>query len=134
MFRSPCRSLAVLVLAGLAQLPSLGAAMAQPQRQQIVTPGYMPDPGVANRTIRGPRLEPGAVLCRSLEALDQRQALVARATADGADEPALPAGCALVAHRIAVEVLERRGMGRTRVKTQARHPEEGWTDAWLPQR
>jgi hypothetical protein len=54
--------------------------------------------------------------------------------ADGSDDPALPGGCALVPRRVAVEVLERRGAGRTRVKTLANRPEEGWTDALIPTR
>jgi hypothetical protein len=82
----------------------------------------------------GTRLEPGAVLCRTAEELQERQVALARQDAGAAGGPSVPAGCVMVSVRIPVEVLERHGPGRTKVKTLGRQEEIGWTDAWLPER
>ena len=133
MYRPTLRLAALLLLPVLGALPAAAQGQRPANPQTLVLPGIMPDPGVVNRRA-AQRLEPGSVLCRTVEALNQRQTALARANATGEDEPALPAGCVMLSRRIGVEVLERRGTGRTKVKTLATPPEEGWTDAWLPAR
>jgi hypothetical protein len=124
-------------LAALLCLASAAGAQSYLQNNStLVVPGTMPDPGVANRRINT-RLEPGAVLCHSAEELQERQASLVRQQAggQGAGERAwLPAGCVMLTARVPVEVLERLGPGRTRVKVLGRSQEIGWTDAWLPDR
>ncbi len=129
------------LLACLVALGCLGAGVAQaqaptpgrraPPNRGLGMPAALPDPTTSAGNV-GVRLEPGAVLCRTPEELQRRQAAM---VAQGAgDEPSLPAGCFLVGARTPVEVLERRGYGRTQVKTLGRTSETGWTDAYLPQR
>ncbi len=133
-------------MACLAALFCLASAVAEAQQAPPPVPNRrnrgngmtmapaMPDPG-GTRVAMGTRLEPGAVLCRTPEGLSARQAAIAAQSAgDDANEPLLPNGCVLVAARTPVEVLERRGYGRTLVKTVTRLEETGWTDAYLPQR
>ncbi len=129
------------LLACLVMLACLTVASAQAQvpgtarRQQpnggLSMPAALPEPTTTAGNV-GVRLEPGAVLCRTAEELQRRQA--AMATQGAADQPSLPAGCFLVGARTPVEVVERRGYGRTQVKTLGRNSETGWTDAYLPQR
>ncbi len=128
------------LLGCLVVLGCLGATAAEAQspgqrRQQpnrgLSMPAALPDPTTSAGNL-GTRLEPGAVLCRTSEELQRRQAAMVE---QGPDDPAtLPAGCFLVGTRTPVEVLERRGYGRTQVKTLGRSSETGWTDAYLPQR
>ena len=71
-----------------------------------------------------PRLDPGAVICRSEDDLLHRAALLR-------GEPAGPADCRQVTVPTAIQILHRAGPGRIEVKVTARD-EIGWTDAWLP--
>jgi len=96
---------------GTAPRPSAPAPV--PQRVQ-------PDPW--------PRLDPGAMLCDSKDALMQYQEAVA--TAAGAPVPLQP-GCTRVTQRMAVSVVQRDGPSRVQVKVTS-PPRVGWTDAWLP--
>jgi hypothetical protein len=81
-----------------------------------------------------PRLDPGAVFCRSAADLERRlQAL--RARARGSDDVALLTdNCVVISARTPIEIVERRGMGRTQVRITAAPGATGWTDAWLPER
>jgi hypothetical protein len=71
-----------------------------------------------------PRLEPGAVICRSEDDLLHRAALLR-------GEPAGPADCRPITVPTAIQIVHRAGPGRTEIKVTA-HDETGWTDAWLP--
>ncbi len=71
-----------------------------------------------------PRLDRGAVLCRSEGDLQRRAAIMR-------GEPAGPADCRPITEPTAIQILQRAGPGRTEVKVTARD-ETGWTDAWLP--
>jgi hypothetical protein len=127
------RLLGCLVVLGC--LGTVAAEAQSPARTPVgrglSVPAPLPDPVTTSGNI-GMRLEPGAVLCRTSEELQLRQAAM---VAKGPDDPAtLPAGCYLVGSRTPVEVLARRGSGRTQVKTLGRASETGWTDAYLPQR
>ncbi len=130
------RLLACLVVlgslgAGAAQAQSPGTGRRPPANRGLGMPAALPDPTTSAGNV-GIRLEPGAVLCRTAEELQRRQA--AMTTEGQNDQPSLPAGCYLVPARTPVEVVERRGYGRTQVKTLGRTTEIGWTDAFLPQR
>ena len=75
-----------------------------------------------------PRLDAGAVLCRS------RDELVARARME-ADQgiAAMPQGCRLVRNVTAITIVDRVPPGATQVKVRD-NGETGWTDAFLPDR
>jgi len=77
-----------------------------------------------------PRLDPGAMLCRSEDALKQYQE--AMATAAGDEQPALPADCTRVMEQMAISIVQRDGPSRVQVKSSSPPDRAGWTDAWLP--
>ena len=78
-----------------------------------------------------PRLDPGAVLCRTSDDLDRHAAnMVARVS--GGDTQA--ADCRIIAQPTGVQIVSRDGPGRTQVQLTAPDNATGWTDAWLPDR
>jgi hypothetical protein len=84
------------------------------------------------RGISGPRLLPGAVICKSEQDL-QNRAIVARKLSDGvADAGDSMAGCRMLNQERGVDILTRHGLGRTEVKLKP-SGEAGWTDVYLPQ-
>ena len=91
-----------------------GAAAAAPDAPQL-----KPDPVQ--------RLDAGALLCRTEDALRQHQAaILARLDGRDADEPA---GCHLVAAMTPVTVLGRHGPASTEVHLPGPPDQVGWTDA-----
>ncbi len=78
-----------------------------------------------------PRLDPGAVLCRSEDDLD-RHAANMTARVNGGDTQ--PANCRVIAQPVGIQILSREGLGRTKVKLAAPGNEIGWTDVWLPEK
>ena len=82
------------------------------------------------RGISGPRLEPGAVVCRSEEDL-QHRAVVSQRRADGVPDAGNPLeGCHLLDQQRGVDIVDRHGLGRTEVKVKPTG-ETGWTDAFI---
>jgi hypothetical protein len=71
-----------------------------------------------------PRLDPGAVLCRSEDDLARRAAFMR-------GEQAGPADCRPISQPTAIQIVHRAGLGRTEVRING-HSDTGWTDAWLP--
>jgi hypothetical protein len=89
------------------------------------TPGL---PDVKAQPLAWPRLDPGAVLCRTEEDLERLGARRRGETVDG------PIDCQIIRAATAVSIVQRRGPGRSEVR--ASDPRAagmtGWTDAWLP--
>ena len=119
-----------------------GVAMAQrstpaPQSRIDESDGKLPPsvpPPVSTlapiRGISGPRIEPGAVVCRTEEDL-QHRAEVSQRREDGVADAGNPLeGCHLIAQERGVEIVDRHGLGRTEVKVK-QTGETGWTDAYL---
>jgi hypothetical protein len=76
-----------------------------------------------------PRLDAGSVLCRSEDDLNRLGKRRAGEPVDG------PVDCQVIRVPTAITIVQRRGPGRTEVKTgDAQAMESGWTDAWLPQK
>lgn len=71
-----------------------------------------------------PRLDPGAVFCRSEDDLARRAAIMRGEQAD-------PADCQPINRPTAIQIVQRDGLGRTQVKISGSGM-TGWTDAWLP--
>ena len=82
-------------------------------------------PGVKAPPIVWPRLDPGAVLCRSQEDL-QRRAANLRGEQGG------PADCRLINAPVGIQIVQRNGPGQTEVRLANASKEVGWTDVWLP--
>jgi hypothetical protein len=85
-------------------------------------PAAIPDPW--------PRLEPGAVLCRTLEDLVRYQARLVRDQASDPSGP--PPDCRRIQDRIQITILEHQGPARTKVALSGSTAETGWTDSYLP--
>jgi hypothetical protein len=76
-----------------------------------------------------PRLDPGAVLCRTEDDLDRYAAnLIARVR--GGDQQ--PADCRLINQAVGISILGRHGPGSTQVKLAGTGNVTGWTNVWLP--
>jgi hypothetical protein len=76
-----------------------------------------------------PRLDPGAVLCRTEYDLD-RHASNMTARVSGAGTSA--ADCRIIGQPVGIQILSRQGLGRTEVRLSSSDGATGWTDAWLP--
>jgi hypothetical protein len=97
----------------------------QPQRAALPELKVQPEPW--------PRLDPGAVLCRTED--DFRQYLAAMAAKlDGASQVGRPAGCRLIQRQTPVVIVTQEGAGRTQVRISDASAETGWTDAYLPEK
>lgn len=104
----------------------------QHQHRQHAQPQKVALPDLKAEPDKWPRLDPGAVFCRT--AADLRQHLAAiEARLDG-DPGAVaePLGCAIVTQPTGVVVLTRDGPARTEVRLSDAPAETGWTDAFLP--
>ena len=78
-----------------------------------------------------PRLDPGAVLCRTEDDLDRHASnLTARVSGTGT----IAADCRIIGQPIGIQILSRQGLGRTEVRLSTPDGATGWTDAWLPDR
>ena len=85
-------------------------------------------PEVKAQPLAWPRLDPGAVLCRSEADLIRLAQRRSGEVADG------PVDCQVVRVAIGITIVQRKG-GRTEVKPSDAQPmESGWTDAYLPQK
>ena len=85
-------------------------------------PAAIPDPW--------PRLDPGAVLCRTLEDLARYQA---RLMGDQNPDPSgSPPNCRRIQERIKITILEHHGASHTKVALSGSTAETGWTDVYLP--
>jgi hypothetical protein len=74
-----------------------------------------------------PRLDPGAVLCKSEADLSL---LAASRRGAPVDRP----NCRLIHSPTAIQIEKRDGPGRTQVSLTGEDGQDGWTDAWLPDR
>lgn len=104
--------------------PGMGMGGGGAPRQRAIAP---PPPRLIPT---GPRLEPGALFCRSLEDLRRRVALQSGAAASAGPAPS----CRTLPGALSITVVSRAGPGAAQVQTVGAQPETGWTDAWLPER
>jgi hypothetical protein len=128
MHRSGCCSLA---LTAALLLVTSGA-----DAQNVIfnAPGLMPKkakpglPDVKARAAAWPRLDPGAVLCRSEADLARLAANRSGAGGGGA------ADCRVINTPTTIDIVQRAGPGRTQVQVNSPASQVGWTDAWLPEK
>ncbi len=75
-----------------------------------------------------PRLDPGAVLCRTEADLTKLAARRGGETVSGAID------CQIIRVATAISIVQRKGPGRAEVQISATGADSvsGWTDAWLP--
>jgi hypothetical protein len=82
---------------------------------------------VASRPDVWPRLDPGAIFCKT-EADLQRLAAFRRG--EQVERP----NCQLIHTPTAIAIVRRAGPGRTEVSLTDKNGLDGWTDVWLPER
>ena len=86
-------------------------------------------PDVAAQPLAWPRLDPGAVVCRTEADLDKLGERRHGQHVDG------PIDCQIVRAATAISIVQRSGPGRTEVKASDPKADwSGWTDAWLPEK
>jgi len=111
-----------------------GAPFAAAQNVMLNAPGLLPSKKDAPPPPRAqpsvwPRLDAGAILCRTEDDLDRHAAnMIARVS--GGDMQT--ADCHAVAQPIGVQIVSREGPGKTQVKLNGPGNTTGWTDVWLP--
>jgi hypothetical protein len=84
-------------------------------------------PTMASRTEVWPRLDPGAVFCKT-------EADLLRLASSRRGEPGPRPNCQLIQSPTAIQIQHRAGPGRTQVSLTDQNGQDGWTDAWLPDR
>ena len=112
----------------------LGVALAGPAAAQVVwdMPGIIvPKPSFNTPTAQArpdvwPRLDRGAVLCRT-------EADLLRLAASRRGEPSTAPQCQIIRAPTPIQITRRAGPGRTQVSVTEQN-QEGWTDAWLPEK
>jgi hypothetical protein len=121
-------------------LAVLLACLVPPASAQNVildAPGFLekkkappPPPPRAPPTV-WPRLDPGAVLCRTEDDLERHASNMTARVSGGAT---ITADCRIIARPTGIQILSRQGPGHTQVKLSAAGDETGWTDVWLPEK
>jgi hypothetical protein len=113
----------------------LGLALSTPASAQVIwdLPNIIvPKPKFDSSTVRPradvwPRLDQGAVVCKT-EA-DLLRLAEARRGVQG-DRP----NCQVMRGPTPIQIVRRVGPGRTEISMTDLNGQDGWTDAWLPER
>ena len=126
----------LLIGACLGTLAIAAQAGAQPSNSDVSfdAGGLLPKkpkpglPDVKAQPLAWPRLDPGAVMCRTEADLEKLAARRSGETVDGSID------CQIIRAATAISIVQRKGPGKSEVKTS--DPKAGnvtgWTDAWLP--
>ena len=118
-------------------LTAIGYGVLTPAVAQNVlfnAPGLLekkPKPGppdVKPAPLAWPRLDPGAVLCRTAADLDRLAANRAHTEGGG------PADCLFIRVPTAIQIVQRQDPGHTQVRVKEQANTVGWTDVWLPEK
>ncbi|MFI4980944.1 MAG: hypothetical protein ACHQIO_11385 [Nevskiales bacterium] len=125
------RRFGLLCAALLAAAPMASAQVTLDAPALLGKPKQAPLPPPRAAPLLWPRLDPGAVLCRSEDDLGRHAANMA-ARVNGGDTQV--ADCRVIAQPVGIQIVSREGLGRTKVKLTAPGNEIGWTDVWLPEK
>jgi hypothetical protein len=109
-----------------AQIP--GHTHAQKDQQQ--TPQKTPTPEMPAVPEIWPRLEDGALICKSREDLVRYQTQVTNGASDATAGPA--PDCHTIRKRTGIQILAHDGPSRTQIVTTDDSKETGWTNSYLP--
>lgn len=104
-----------------------GQQQQQQQQQPPSSSTAKPNPAVPEPW---PRLESGALLCKSRDGLVAYQKQVATGASIVAAQQA--AGCRTIRQQTAIQILDRDGPSRTQIVTSDDAKETGWTNTYLP--
>ena len=120
---------------GWGRLALLCAVVSGPAAAQVVwdAPNVIIQPpsfgtkGVKARPEAWPRLDPGATLCKT-------EADLLRLAGARRGEPGPQPNCRPIRVATPIVITRRAGVGRTLVSLTDTTNQEGWTDAWLPEK
>jgi hypothetical protein len=127
------RRLAMALLLLLGATASAHAQMpghTHTQKDQQQTPQKTPTPDMPAVPEIWPRLEDGALICKSREDLVRYQTQIASGAADATAGQA--ADCHTIRKRTGIQILARDGPSRTQIVTTDESKETGWTNSYLP--
>lgn len=123
-------ALAVAAVCLACLLPGSGALA---QKVSLDAPGLLPKkpkpgpPPVKSNPAPWPRLDSGAVLCRTPADLARLAARRSGRSGGG------PVDCRIITQPTPITIVHREGLGRTEVHITGKGPDAtGWTDVWLP--
>jgi hypothetical protein len=112
-----------------------GTPFAAAQNVMLNAPGLLPPkkdagpPPPRAQPLVWPRLDAGAILCRTADDLDRHASnMIARV--GGGDIQS--ADCHAIAQPTGVQIVSREGPGKTQVRLNGSGNTTGWTDVWLP--
>jgi hypothetical protein len=124
----PCR---FALIATLLVVPLVGVSA---QNVILDAPSLFPPkpkagpPDVRVPAAAWPRLDPGAVFCRT-----ELDLMHLAANRSGGPDGGV-ADCRIINLPTAIQIVQRRGPGRTQVQVTGAANQVGWTDAWLPEK
>jgi len=125
MYRSGLWRLAVAVLT--VGSPAMAQNVIWDMPNVIMQKPKFDTPTMKQHADAWPRLDPGAVLCRTEADLLR---LAASRRGEQVDRPS----CQMIRTPTAITIERRVGPGRTQVSLTDQKGVDGWTDAWLPEK
>jgi hypothetical protein len=131
----PWRRLAITLLLLLNAMASahaqIGGGHGRRQRDQQQTPqkSQAPTPLPAVPEI-WPRLEDGALICKSRDDLVRYQTQIASSA--GATTAGQASDCHTIRKQTGIQILDHDGPSRTQIVTTDESKETGWTNSYLP--
>ncbi len=133
--RLPCHRLAMalpLLLGAMASAHAQVGAGSHGRRQknQQETPQQSPAPTTPSLPEIWPRLEDGALLCKSRDDLVRYQTQIANGAS--ATTAGQPPDCHNIRKQTGIQILGHDGPSRTQIVTTDESKETGWTNSYLP--
>jgi hypothetical protein len=107
-----------------------GHGRRQKDQQQAPSKSQTPTPVPAVPEI-WPRLEVGALICKSRDDLVRYQTQIAD-SGGAAPTAGQPSECHTVSKQTGIQILDRDGPSRTQIVTTDEAKETGWTNSYLP--
>ncbi|HEX3347313.1 MAG TPA: hypothetical protein VHS58_04325 [Acetobacteraceae bacterium] len=132
MPRSAHRISTLLLIACLAPLSASAQIILEPKLRAAPTAPPAAGPTFSRLAVAPwPRLDPGAILCRTRADLaDHSRAVAQRAAGQQVSVLGSP-DCRVVAGMTAIDIVQRASPGATEVRVKG-DPNTSWTDTWLP--
>ena len=134
--RPPWRRLAMALLLLLGAMASAHAQIGgghfggQKNREQTPPPQQAPAPPEPAVPEIWPRLESGAIICKSRDDLVRYQTQIANAA--NAPTAGQASDCHPIRKRTGIQILDHDGPSRTQIVTTDESKETGWTNTYLP--
>ena len=108
----------------------IGGGHGRRQNHQQQTPQKTPTPEMPALPEIWPRLEDGALICKSRDDLVRYQTQMASSASDATPGPA--PDCHTIRKRTGIQILAHDGPSRTQIVTTDESKETGWTNSYLP--